>query len=102
MDYQEYETNEHKSATFSYADTFEQERPAVQLALIILWRIHTKRYQVGSRVFKSELMNELKVSDSNYKEALAFLEGAGAVVNEVVILDKVPQTLISRYGIQDE
>ena len=46
-----------------------------------------------------ELEKATKTSKTAYKEALAFLEGAGMVVNEVVVENKVPQSLIQRYGI---
>ncbi|EOI21383.1 hypothetical protein UCW_00527, partial [Enterococcus faecalis EnGen0248] len=49
--------------------------------------------------FYDELEKATKTSKTAYKEALAFLEGAGMVVNEVVVESKVPQSLIQRYGI---
>ncbi len=46
--------------------------------------------------FTTELEKATKTSKTAYKEALAFLEGAGMVVNEVVDRSKVPQSLIQR------
>lgn len=81
------------------AATYENERPAIQVALYVLWRIHNKKYQRGARLFYDEIHKNNPTSKNSYKEALAFLEGAGLVVNEVVIEDKVPATLVHRYGI---
>lgn len=81
------------------AETFEYQRPAVQTALFILWRVHNKKYQAGAQLFYEEINRNLKTAKPTYKEALAFLEGAGVVVNEVVVSDKVPTGLIQRYGI---
>ncbi|EGP4846552.1 MULTISPECIES: hypothetical protein [Enterococcus] len=86
---------------------FDNYRPAIQLALFVLWRIHQKQYQIGSRIFYEELKHALDGNNRSYsltayKEALAFLEGAGAAVNEVIIIEKVPSTLIQRYKIGHE
>ena len=66
------------------AKNYAYERPAIQ---------------TGARIFYDELEKATKTSKTAYKEALAFLEGAGMVVNEVVVESKVPQSLIQRYGI---
>lgn len=85
--------------TVRIAKNYAYERPAIQTALFILWRVHNKQYQTGARIFYDELEKATKTSKTAYKEALAFLEGAGMVVNEVVVESKVPQSLIQRYGI---
>ncbi|MBO0431285.1 hypothetical protein [Enterococcus sp. DIV0660C] len=85
-----------------YTTNFSQERPAIQVALFILWRIYNKHYVIGSRLFRSEIISVLRLKDQNYKEALLFLEGAGAVVNEVIIIETLPKHLIERYGINHE
>lgn len=82
-----------------YSSNFQQQKPAIQVAIFVMWKIHHKKYQVGSRLFFEQIESALKVSRSNYKEALAFLEGASIAVNEVIIADKVTPTLIERYDI---
>ncbi|EPI26096.1 hypothetical protein [Enterococcus faecium] len=101
------ETVEKKKAINPQISGFEHYRPSLQLALFVLWRIHQKQYQVGSRIFYEEVKEALSSNNRTYsltayKEALAFLEGAGAVVNEVVIIEKVPSSLIQRYKIGHE
>ncbi|HFD1635369.1 TPA: hypothetical protein QFF48_001630 [Enterococcus faecium] len=81
------------------AETYEFQRPAIKVALFVLWRIHNKLYQAGARLFYEEIQTKINLSKGSYKEALAFLEGAGVVVNEVVVTDRVPALLVSRYGI---
>ncbi|MGG5373359.1 hypothetical protein [Enterococcus sp. AZ196] len=83
----------------AYSSSFQQQKPAIQVAIFVMWKIHHKEYQVGSRLFFEQVESQIKVSKSNYKEALAFLEGASIAVNEVIIADKVPPTLIERYDI---
>lgn len=85
-----------------YARTFKNERPAVQVALFVLWRIHNKKYTIGSRLFANEIEETLGTNKTNYKEALLFLEGAGAVMNEVVIANTVSKDIIERYGLAHE
>ncbi|MEB7518775.1 hypothetical protein [Enterococcus hirae] len=101
------DTTEKKKIFDSQISGFEHYRPSIQLALFVLWRIHQKQYQVGSRIFYEEVKEALSSNNRTYsltayKEALAFLEGAGAVVNEVVIIEKVPSSLIQRYKIGHE
>lgn len=81
------------------ATTYEYQRPAIQAALFVLWRIHNKAYQAGARLFYEEIHQHIHTTKGAYKEALAFLEGASVVVNEVVVENKVPTVLIQRYGI---
>lgn len=88
----------HKEVT-QYATTYDNQKPFIQVSLFILWRIKHKKYQPGSQLFFDEISKHIKLSKQHYKESLAFLEGAGMVVNEVVIADKVSPTLIERYGI---
>lgn len=83
----------------SIASTYAYQRPAIQAALFVLWRIHNKVYQTGARLFYEEIHQQIQTTKGSYKEALAFLEGAGVVVNEVVVENKVPAVLIQRYGI---
>ena len=33
------------------AKNYAYERPAIQTALFILWRVHNKQYQTGARIF---------------------------------------------------
>lgn len=82
-----------------YSHNMANYKPYVQGAIFVLWRIHHKKYQAGSQLFYDELSQSIPFSKTAYKESLAFLEGAGLVVNEVVITDKVPQSLIERYSI---
>lgn len=82
-----------------YSSSFKQQKPSIQVAIFVMWKIHHKEYQVGSRLFYEQVASQIKVSKSNYKEALAFLEGASIAVNEVIIADKVTPTLIERYDI---
>ncbi|EHA3992799.1 hypothetical protein [Enterococcus hirae] len=81
------------------ATTFTYQRPAIQAALFVLWRIHNKAYQAGARLFYEEIHQHIHTTKGAYREALAFLEGASVVVNEVVVENKVPVVLIQRYGI---
>ena len=82
-----------------YASTFEYQNVPVKMALFILWRIHNKKYQVGSRIFFEEVRQFIPMNRVKYNEGLLFLEGAGMAVNEVVVVDKLPISLIQRYGI---
>ncbi|MGM9898123.1 MAG: hypothetical protein ACI32W_09240 [Enterococcus faecalis] len=93
-----------KESSLSYGKDFSFYRPAIQISLFVLWRIHNNRYQVGSQLFYQEICHALskKYSQNAYKEALAFLEGASVVVHEVVIVDKVPKQLLERYSISHE
>ena len=50
-------------------------------------------------MFYEEIHQHIHTTKGAYKEALAFLEGASVVVNEVVVENKVPTVLIQRYGI---
>lgn len=83
----------------AYSSSFQQQRPSIQVAIFVMWKIHRKEYQVGSRLFYELIESKIKTSKAAYKEALAFLEGASIVVNEVVIADKVSPDLIKRYEI---
>lgn len=83
----------------AYSASFQQQKPSIQVAIFVMWKIQHKEYQVGSRLFFEQVASQIKVSKSNYKEALAFLEGASIAVNEVIIADKVTPTLIERYDI---
>lgn len=99
------ETNHYESSKKSnktIATTYNYQRPAIQAALFVLWRIHNKSYQAGVRLFYEEIHQEINTTKGAYKEALAFLEGAGVVVNEVVVENKIPSTLIQRYGITED
>lgn len=82
-----------------YSSSFKHQRPAIQVAIFVMWKIHHKEYQLGTRLFFEQVESQIKTSRSTYKEALAFLEGASIVVNEVVIADKVTPSLIARYEI---
>lgn len=82
-----------------YSSSFKHQRPAIQVAIFVMWKIHHKQYQLGTRLFYEQVESQIKTSKTNYKEALAFLEGASIVVNEVVITDKVTPSLIQRYEI---
>ncbi|OTO02238.1 hypothetical protein [Enterococcus sp. 5B3_DIV0040] len=99
--YEELNDSEQKEElpNVTIATTYEYQRPAIQAALFVLWRIHNKGYQVGTRLFYEEIHQHIHATKGAYKEALAFLEGAGVVVNEVVVENKVPAVLIQRYGI---
>ena len=82
-----------------YASTFEYQNVPVKMALFILWRIHNKKYQIGSRIFFEEVRQHIPMNRIKYNEGLLFLEGTGMAVNEVVVVDKLPTSLIQRYGI---
>lgn len=85
--------------TTGYSKGFEQQKSTLQTAIYVMWKVHHKEYQVGSRLFYEQIESKIKTSKAAYKEALAFLEGASIVVNEVVIADKVSPDLIKRYEI---
>ncbi|WP_430601460.1 hypothetical protein IGJ01_000928 [Enterococcus sp. AZ089] len=93
-----------KETALSYGKNFSFLRPAIQISVFVLWRIHNNWYSVGSQLFYQEICHALskKYSQNAYKEALAFLEGASVVVHEVVIVDKIPKLLLERYGISHE
>lgn len=99
MNESNYQSEKKEETEVTYATTFKNYKPYVQCALFALWRIHHKKFQAGSQLFYEEITQHISLSKTAYKEALAFLEGAGMVVNEVVITDKVPQALVERYGI---
>lgn len=67
----------------------------------ILMQIHQKRYIIGTQLHYQDVKEQAE-SKIHYQRALYFLEGAGIVVNEVVITDKVPKELLQRVGIVDE
>lgn len=82
-----------------FATSYDYQTPAIQGALYVLWAIHNKKYSTGARLFYEEVEKHTKVKKETFKQTTAFLEGAGLVVNEVVIASKVPTELIERYGI---
>lgn len=82
-----------------YSSSFKHQRPAIQVAIFVMWKIYHKEYQLGTRLFFEQVESQIKTSKSSYREALSFLEGASIVVNEVVIADKVNPLLITRYEI---
>lgn len=96
---EEQEQFNRQEETPQYATTFDNQKPFIQASLFVLWRIKHKKYIQGSRLFYNEIDEYVPLSKQTYKEAQAFLEGAGMVVNEVIIADKVTPTLIERYGI---
>ncbi|MBC1922989.1 hypothetical protein [Listeria grayi] len=67
----------------------------------ILIQIQKKRYIIGTQLHYQDVKEKAE-SKIHYQRALYFLEGAGIVVNEVVITDKVPKELLQRVGIVDE
>lgn len=81
------------------AKTYDYQTPAIQGALYVLWAIQNKRYTTGARLFYEEVSKHTGVKKESYKQTTAFLEGAGVVVNDVVITSKVPGELVDRYGI---
>lgn len=96
---QEEQTSDSVKKNVRYATTYAYQRPAIQTALFVLWRIQNKEYQTGSRLYYEELKEAIDCTKGAYREALTFLEGAGLVMNEVVVADKVPTSLVQRYGL---
>ena len=95
----EHTTESTETKAPKYASTFEYQNVPVKMALFILWRIHNKKYQIGSRIFFEEVRQFIPMNRVKYNEGLLFLDGAGMAVNEVVVVDKLPTSLIQRYGI---
>ncbi|OEG13155.1 hypothetical protein BCR25_04940 [Enterococcus termitis] len=70
-----------------------------KVKLYVLYQIENKKWKRGTTLSYKRLSQEITVPNNAYKMALEFLEGAGLIVNEVVIEEKVPATLIERYGV---
>ncbi|AOA04030.1 hypothetical protein BN424_2356 [Carnobacterium maltaromaticum LMA28] len=73
-----------------------------KVRIYVMWRIHNKKYQVGTRLFFNDVAEKLGVAKQPYSMALEFLEGANLVVNEVVIADKVPSHFVQRYDLRND
>jgi hypothetical protein len=70
-----------------------------KVKIYVLYQIENKKWKRGTILSYKRLSQEITVPNNAYKMALEFLEGAGLIVNEVVIEEKVPATLIERYGV---
>lgn len=96
---QSYQEAAKEQSNQKIATTYEYQSPAIQGALYVLWAIHNKKYATGVRLFFEEVSKHTGIKKEPYKQTTAFLEGAGLVVNDVVIASRVPTELIDRYGI---
>lgn len=67
----------------------------------ILRRLDQKKYIIGSQLFYHDL-KEYAENKTNYQRALYYLEGAGIIVNEVIITDKISKELMQRVGLAHE
>ncbi|MBC1318489.1 hypothetical protein [Listeria booriae] len=67
----------------------------------ILRKLEQKKYIVGSQLFYHDLKEHAE-NKTNYQRALYYLEGAGIIVNEVIITDKIPKELMQRVGLAHE
>lgn len=65
----------------------------------ILYRLYHKSYRIGSKLFYSDIESSVGGNKTAYAKARIFLEGAGLLVDEVIISDKVPNYLVERYGL---
>lgn len=70
-----------------------------KIQLYVMWQIHNKRYTVGSKLFYEDIQKKVGANKSAYAKARMFLSGAGLIVDEVVIADKLPNNLIERFGL---
>lgn len=106
---QEQKENHHKEIKASELSIEDQMSPLTcelkdkdKVKVYIMWRIHNKHYQIGTRIFFNEIAKNLGVGKQAYNLGLEFLEGANLAVNEVIIADKVPSSFIQRYEIKNE
>ncbi|EAE3734151.1 hypothetical protein E4T02_14445 [Listeria monocytogenes] len=67
----------------------------------ILQGIQEKELVIGRQVYYQDYSKKAG-NKANYQRALYFLEGAGIIVNEVIISDKVPKELMQRIGLVNE
>lgn len=73
-----------------------------KIQMYVLWQILNKRYTIGSKLFFPDIESKLGVSKSALPRAKMFLEGAGVLVDDVIIADKIPNNLKERFGLIDE
>jgi hypothetical protein len=77
-------------------------KPNEKIQLYVMWQIYNKRYTIGSKLFYDDIIAKIGGNKSAYAKARMFLEGAGLIVDEVVIADKVPNNLVERFGLIHE
>lgn len=73
-----------------------------RIQLYIMWQILNKRYTIGSKLFYDEIESKVGANKVAYSKARMFLEGAGLIVDEVVISSKVPDSFVERFGLINE
>ncbi|MBC1572766.1 hypothetical protein HCJ25_14045 [Listeria sp. FSL L7-1426] len=67
----------------------------------ILEGVQEKKLVIGRQIYYQDYSKKAE-SKVNYQRALYYLEGAGIIVNEVIITDKVPKELLQRVGMINE
>ncbi|EGO2704665.1 hypothetical protein [Enterococcus faecalis] len=70
-----------------------------KIQLFVMWQILNKRYTVGSKLFYDDINAKVGANKQAYAKARMFLEGAGLIVDEVVIATTVPKNLVERFGL---
>ncbi|EGK2526859.1 hypothetical protein IOQ60_002674, partial [Listeria monocytogenes] len=59
----------------------------------ILEGVQEKSLVIGRQIYYQDY-SKMAENKTNYQRALYYLEGAGVIVNEVIITDKVPKELL--------
>lgn len=85
-----------------YAPNFDQYDDKEQAIIYILWCVHNKKLQTGSKLFLSPLEEKFGLSRTKFNSVRDFLSGAGLLVDQVIIDNKIPKHLEERYGIVNE
>ncbi len=67
----------------------------------ILEGVQEKSLVIGRQIYYQDY-SKMAENKTNYQRALYYLEGAGVIVNEVIITDKVPKELLQRVGLINE
>ncbi|OTN83965.1 hypothetical protein A5819_003515 [Enterococcus sp. 7E2_DIV0204] len=73
-----------------------------KIQLFIMWQVLNKRYVIGSKLFYDDIEAKVGANKQAYSKACMFLEGAGLIVDKVVIANKVPDSLVERFGLINE
>ncbi|AOA04159.1 MULTISPECIES: hypothetical protein [Carnobacterium] len=99
------ENTKQEPKKIKYSTQWEYQKANLQVALIVMWRIHNKKYTVGSKIFFEEIEEHIegvKNKKEPFRMGLMFLEGAGIAVDGIIVTDKVSPNLLQRYGITNE
>lgn len=84
----------------NYLTTLSGKLKPIELGkLFTLFQIHNKNWCIGTILNFEEFKAKLQLRPAEFERMLEFLDGANLVVNRVVIADKVPASLISRYQV---